>query len=101
MSLFVYLLQLFIPAYIIYIYLYLIRFFNWNIAGMLILCRICQEVASPFSLFFGFDCGSFPLGPKMSGSQTVGGLTRYSYVCATRLSVVKCLLGLIGKVKGE
>lgn len=58
MSLFVYLLQIYIyTAYIMYIYIYLIRFFNWNLA------RICQEVASPFALFF--DVVHFHSGQKI------------------------------------
>lgn len=65
MSLFVYLLQIYIyTAYIMYIYLYLIRFFNWN------LTRICQEVASPFALFLMW----FISTRAKKYAQTVGGI---------------------------
>lgn len=53
-------------AYVYYIYLrvYLIGFFNWNLA------RICQEVASPFALFLMW----FISTRAKKYAQTVGGI---------------------------
>lgn len=87
MSLFVYLLQIYIyTAYTMYIYLYLIRFFNWNLA------RICQEVASPFELFLMW----FISTRAKKYAQTVGGIwsyiQRYIHTCVCVCVLPVCQL---------
>lgn len=92
----------YVRVYCIHLRVYLIGFFNCNLA------RICQEVASPFALFLMW----FISTRAKKYAQTVGGIWSYiqtyihACVCVsvTRLSVVKCqtrVFFLIGKVKGE
>lgn len=72
-------------AYVYYIHLrvYLIGFFNWNLA------RICQEVASPFALFLMW----FISTRAKKYAQTVGGIwsyiQRYIHACVC-VCVYKC-----------
>lgn len=75
-------------AYVYYIYLrvYLIGFFNWNLA------RICQEVASPFALFLMW----FISTRAKKYAQTVGGIwsyiQRYIHACVCVCVLPVCQL---------